>query len=215
MRKAIKIMLAVIALWVVTSSINNAEASGTANTGLTNVNIGSSTFVSKHPKPKPTPAPKPSYNLILPKVAQTYANESITAPTPTQTILPTASPTPPTTEASLDANKIFDMVNEYRSQNGLVPFERANQEIQNLAQVRSTELIHEAQTGGIHSGLYNRNLPYWIWENAKYGSDENGTVAWWKGSSLHRHSMLGNYKYSAVACTGNYCVQLFTSLIAK
>ncbi len=219
MLKAVKVMLLLVALWVVTSSIQHAQASGTANIGLTNVNISSSTFVSKHPKPKPTLAPKkPIYTVELPKMSQVYAQNTETqTPTIPITSSPISTPTPTTTppSANLDANKIFDMVNAYRVQNGLAPFEKANEEIQTLAQVRSTELIHEAQTGGIHSGLYNRNLPYWIWENAKYGSDEDGTVAWWQGSSLHRHSMLGNYKYTAVACTGNYCVQLFTSLIAK
>ena len=201
-------MLFVIALWVITSGIQHAEASTLANTGLTNVNIGSSTFVSATKTPLSNPKPQ--------KKADQQAQ--LAQPKPTVAVMPLvaeATPTPTVAQANLDSNKIFDIINAYRNSQGLPPFEKANEQTQMLAQVRSQELIGEGQTGAIHAGLYNRNLPYWIFENAKFGSDEAGTVAWWISSWLHRHSILGDYKYSAVACTQNYCVQLFTSFVAK
>ncbi len=221
MRKAVKIVLAVIAFWVVASSANNVHAQTLANMGLQNVNIGSSSFVYKQTKlasktkPTPTPTKKPTYTVELPQPAQVYASDIEVQPSPQPAETPTITPIPTATPTNLDANKIFDMVNAYRAQNGLGPFEKASDEIQQLAQVRSTELINEGKIGAIHAGLYNRHFSYWIWENAKYGSDEAGTVAWWISSPLHRRSILGDSKYTAVACTGNYCVQLFTSLIPK
>src|SRR5690606_10413952 len=107
---------------------------------------------------------------------------------------------------------IFNMINEYRATLGLIPFEQ-EESVCSLANIRAHEIIDEisGRAGYLHSGLYNRDLSYWIWENAKYGSNEAGTVAWWKNSSVHRQSIVGDFKYSCVRCNGTYCVQLFTS----
>lgn len=115
---------------------------------------------------------------------------------------------------TLDSDKIFELINQYRTSLGLTPFEREESVCQ-LAQVRSTELAGELANGTIHSGLYNRNLPYWIWENAKVGSNEEETVNWWLASPLHHQSIVGDYKYSCVKCTGNNCSELFTSFVLK
>lgn len=130
-----------------------------------------------------------------------------TAPTPTQS-------EPVHQEPSLDSDGIFDLVNQYRTSKGLTPFERENS-VCELAQIRSTELAGELANGTIHSGLYNRNLPYWIWENAKVGSNEEEIVIWWLSSPLHHQSIVGDYKYSCVKCQGTNCTQLFTSFVAK
>lgn len=114
----------------------------------------------------------------------------------------------------LNSERIFELINQYRAHQGLVPFERDNK-VCELAQIRSAELATELANGTIHSGLYARNLPYWIWENAKIGANEEGAVAWWISSPLHRQSIVGDYKYSCVKCTGNHCSQLFTSFSPK
>lgn len=119
--------------------------------------------------------------------------------------------TPP---LNLDSNRIFDLVNQFRSSQGLPAFEPESS-VCELAQTRSGELAGELAQGAIHSGLYNRNLPYWIWENAKVGSNEEETVNWWLGSFIHRQSILGDYKYSCVKCQGTNCSQLFTSFVSK
>jgi uncharacterized protein YkwD len=116
--------------------------------------------------------------------------------------------------AILDSDKIFDLVNQYRESQGLTPFER-DDKVCELAQVRSTEIPAEIAAKTLHSGLYNRNLPYWIFENAKYGSNEEGTVAWWLASPLHHKSIVADYKFSCVKCTGSYCSELFTSFVPK
>lgn len=119
-------------------------------------------------------------------------------------------------DTPLDSNLIFNMINEYRVSLGLSVFEKENS-VCSLATVRANEIIDEiaGRAGYLHSGLYNRGLDYWIWENAKYGSNEAGTVAWWKASPVHHQSIVGDFKYSCVACNGTYCVQLFTSFSPK
>lgn len=114
----------------------------------------------------------------------------------------------------LNADRIFDLINQYRASLGLSAFEK-NDEVCSLTQIRSTELAAELASGTVHSGLYGRNLPYWIWENAKVGSNEDEAASWWLSSSLHRKSIVGDYKFSCVKCTGNNCSQLFTSFSPK
>lgn len=109
---------------------------------------------------------------------------------------------------------IFELINKYRQSLNLPIFER-DEKVCSLAVARSTELAGELSNGVLHSGLYNRNLPYWIWENAKVGSNEEETVRWWINSPIHNSSLVGDYKYSCGACSGNYCSQLFTSFVPK
>lgn len=109
---------------------------------------------------------------------------------------------------------IFELANKYRQSLSLPVFEK-DEKLCSLAAARSTELAGELSNGVLHSGLYNRNLPYWVWENAKVGSDEEETVKWWIGSPIHNSSLVGDYKYSCVACSGTYCSQLFTSYSPK
>jgi uncharacterized protein YkwD len=146
------------------------------------------------------------------EAAPTVTEIVSTNPDVTPTI--TKTPTSEVTLTNLDSEVIFAMVNSYRTGRGLPAFEQ-NAEVCSLAEVRSVELKSEATNGTIHAGLYVRPLPYWIFENAKYGSDEAGTFAWWISSPLHHSSIVGDYKYSCVRCSGNYCAQLFTSFTPK
>jgi len=141
---------------------------------------------------------------------ESHAPEIQPAPTIQQVVPAQAA----SDSANLDSEGIFNSVNQYRISLGLAPFEQETS-VCELAQARSSEIIAETQNGTLHMGLYNRGLPYWIWENAKYGSDEEGTVTWWKSSPLHHQSIVGDYKYSCVKCTGSYCAQLFTSFAPK
>ena len=150
-----------------------------------------------------------------------------TTPTTTPSITIVSSITPdPTTQTpqnnfsasgtNLNSDLIFDMINAHRAQIGKPAFIKDAQLCQ-LAQIRSTELEGElfGGKGYLHSGLYNRNLPYWITENAKYGSNEAGTVQWWLHSPIHRAAIEGDSVYSCGACSGTQCSQLFTSYIPK
>lgn len=115
---------------------------------------------------------------------------------------------------NLNSELIFNLINSHRSSIGKAPFQK-DDALCSLAQIRSTELSAEFANGSLHSGLYNRNLPYWITENAKWGSNEAGTVQWWLNSGVHRRAIEGDYTYSCGACVGNSCVQLFTSYTPK
>lgn len=159
-----------------------------------------------------------------------YATEPTTfAPTPTifetPTVTPVQTATPPTPVANqgavdnlpadktenLNTDLIFDLTNAHRTSIGKPLFQK-DAALCQLAQIRSTELYDELFVkGGLHSGLYNRNLPYLVVENAKYGSNEAGTLRWWLNSPVHRASIENNYTYSCVACVGTQCSQLFTS----
>lgn len=153
-----------------------------------------------------------------------YASEQIIKPTvQTPTVAPSIEPQNPNVPVSnLGANgnsnnsdAIFEMINAHRAKIGKPSFLKDGA-LCTLATTRSLELHNELfVTGGLHSGLYNRNLPYWITENAKYGSNEAGTVQWWLNSPVHRSAIEGNYTYSCGACNGTQCAQLFTSYTPK
>ncbi|KKQ96578.1 MAG: hypothetical protein A3C27_02565 [Candidatus Levybacteria bacterium RIFCSPHIGHO2_02_FULL_39_36] len=132
-------------------------------------------------------------------------------------VLPTMQPLAPESlqnDTPLNSDLIFDLANQFRASVGLAPFEK-DDKVCELAESRSNELAGEITNGNIHSGLYNRNLPYWIFENAKVGSNEQGTVSWWLSSPIHKSSVVGDYRFSCVKCTGTYCSQLFTSFSPK
>ena len=146
------------------------------------------------------------------------------AVTPTIVIVESIVPNPidqtprsgiPADSVNLNSDLIFDMINAHRAKIGKAPFQQ-EASICRLAATRSTELYDELFVkGGLHSGLYNRNLPYWVTENAKYGSNEAGTVQWWLNSPIHRSAIEGDSIYSCGACVGTQCSQLFTSYAPK
>ena len=163
--------------------------------------------------------------------AVSFSTESVLYTPPTPTITPTTTPTIAPTQAVLasatqlattDANTsvndngdlIFDLINQHRAAIGKPPFQK-DDNLCTLAQTRSTEIPGEIAHGTLHSGLYNRDLGYWVTEDAKYGSDENGTVNWWLHSPIHRAAIEGDSTNSCVQCTGTYCSALFTSYIPK
>ena len=218
--KAGRILLLVLALFAMTGVVTTTFAQGSASPIPTNVNVATGTCLTsltycssicsaEEPLFKAKPQPKVIVAAEKPVIQTVVKTEAVAfEPTPEVTVEPTPQP------LNLDTEKIFSLVNEYRAKLALPGFEK-NEEVCQLAQTRSTEIVAEIQNGTLHSGLYNRPLAYWIWENAKYGSDEAGTVAWWLSSPVHHQSIVGDYKYSCVACTGSYCSELFTSFVPK
>lgn len=131
----------------------------------------------------------------------------------------TASPTVIVSEQNVanagnNPNVVLDLVNAHRASIGKSAF-ITNGELCSLAQTRSTELASEMQRGVLHSGLYNRNLGYWITENAKTGGDENETLRWWLNSSIHRSQIQSDYVNACVGCTGRNCALVFTNYTPK
>lgn len=133
-------------------------------------------------------------------------------------ITETTTPAVPTTAekpASLSSDILFEMINSHRATLGLPAYQKEDK-LCTLAKERGPELYDEIFTSGnIHGGLYNRNLPYWITENMKYGPDENDVFNWWMNSYIHKKAIEGNFTYSCGECYGNSCAQLFTSYVAK
>lgn len=129
------------------------------------------------------------------------------------TINPTDTPLPPTI-AQLNAGFVFDLVNIERTNRNLAPFEK-KEDLCLLAQERSFEIPKEVSSNTVHQGFYERDLPFWAIENAKYGGTEKETVNWWMNSPIHRATILGDMKYSCVSCNEMSCSQIFTSYQPK
>jgi len=226
--KAGRILLLLAVFFTVTGASNTTFAQdypsypGTCSSSLVSTATCANNGVQVCLKPTPElPMEVQSAVITLaPEAPNSTPTQTPTTPQPT--INPTTTPAPmpalrgqmASDAAALDSDKIFSLINQYRESQGLTPFEK-NDDVCSLAQTRSTEIPAEINNGTLHSGLYNRGLPYWIWENAKYGSNEDGTVAWWLASPLHHKSIVGDYKYSCVKCTGSYCSELFTSFSPK
>lgn len=116
---------------------------------------------------------------------------------------------------SLNGDTVFSLVNGFRTSNGLPAFEK-DANLCELAKIRAQEAYNEIQTGKVlHSGLYNRNLPYWVTENVKYGPSEQDALNWWIGSPIHHKALVSDAKYSCGACYDHVCVELFTSYTPK
>lgn len=130
---------------------------------------------------------------------------------PSQIVTPAPSPL---SQGNLNSDVIFNLINAHRVRIGLHPFEK-DANLCSLAQSRGAELAGEVASGRLHSGLYGRNLSYWVTENMKYGGNEEQTVAWWLNSPIHRAAIEGSYKYSCGECAGNTCAELFTSYTPK
>ncbi|MDO8657131.1 MAG: CAP domain-containing protein [Candidatus Levybacteria bacterium] len=115
----------------------------------------------------------------------------------------------------LNPDIIFNLVNDYRAKLGLTVFEK-EEKLCTLAKSRAEEGHREIfVSGNLHSGLYNRNLPYWITENLIYQKSEERAFNWWLNSPIHRRAILGASKYSCIGCFGNTCSELFTSYTPK
>jgi len=106
------------------------------------------------------------------------------------------------------------MVNAYRQTKGLPAFQKDDR-VCSLANARASEIAGEMAAGTLHSGMYARNLPYWNTENAIAYSSEEADMNWWLGDSIHRQAIESSKTYSCTACSGNYCVQEFTSFQPK
>ncbi len=132
---------------------------------------------------------------------------------PTPTAAPIITPLPIST-GGLNADHLFNLVNNHRISRGLPPFEKEGR-LCEVAQSRAPEIRGEITNGTLHSGLRNRGLPYRVYENAIWMSSEERAFAWWMNSGIHRASIEGNYKYSCTSCHENACVQLFSNFEAK
>lgn len=120
-----------------------------------------------------------------------------------------------TQEVGLNADVLFAMVNTHRESIGLPSFEK-HPDACSIAQSRAPEIYNEMYvTYTLHSGLYNRDLPYWITENTIYMRTEKEAFNWWLNSTVHSGQIRSDYAYSCMACHGFACVQMFTNFTPK
>ena len=155
----------------------------------------------------PSPSPSPDQPLTIPVETTPTSVVDLTIQAPHDNV--------PADSANLNSDLILNLINQHRAGIGKPGFIK-DDALCTLARTRSTELSDELFVNhNLHSGLYNRNLPYWITENAKWGSNEAGTVQWWLNSPIHRSAIEGDYVYSCGACNGSMCSQLFTTYTPK
>lgn len=169
-----------------------------------------------------TPAPQQKIETTPTKAPQTSSTPTPTpvaskakispTPLPTRALSPTPIPQPVLNGSAADI--LFGLVNAYRQAKGLPAFIKDDR-VCSLANARATEIAGEMAAGTLHSGMYARNLPYWNTENAAaYGSPQ-ANFNWWLSDTIHRQAIESSKTYSCTACSGNYCVQEFTSFQAK
>jgi len=162
--------------------------------GIAVVNLPNKSVPEVHP-PSPTPELSPMSTGIVIKSAGSSAQFS-------------------QSNGSLNADVIFSMINTDRNQAGLPSFKQ-DPNLCELASQRATEIISELWNGTLHSGLYNRNLSYWVTENAIFMPTEESAVNWWLHSPIHREAIYSTHIYSCVKCTGDSCSELFTDFQLK
>ncbi len=156
---------------------------------------------------------------IMTKVGPGDEEESITVtPSPIPAVLPIATSEvsqPTASGSSLNADMLFNMVNAYRAQVGLSPFQKDDR-ICVVAASRAPELDGEIWvTHTMHAGFHARNLPYFATENVISMRTEQEALTWWLNSPVHRAALLGNWKYACTACSGRSCGMIFTNFDPK
>ena len=137
--------------------------------------------------------------------------EVVVEATPTPTPLPTPTPTPEPTPAPVstpegyqnpsEAQRLLQMVNDYRAQNGLGPLSWSS-ELESAAQVRASEIsipncFSHTRPDGSDYWTANSNLIYG--ENIAAGQATAESVfESWINSDAHRGNILGNYTIMGV-----------------
>ncbi|MCA9370246.1 MAG: hypothetical protein H6774_02980 [Pseudomonadales bacterium] len=160
---------------------------------------------------RPSPTPSPTLKPSIPTPTPEQQEES---PSPTSSTNPSPLPTPPLaapTSGGLDAEVLFAMTNAHRASIGKPAYQK-DDKLCALARERAPELQEEIYGAKyIHQGFVERNLPYWITENAISQQTEQAAFNWWMNSSLHRRGLESSMTYACPACSGKNCLMLFTS----
>jgi uncharacterized protein YkwD len=152
-----------------------------------------------------------------PKVTTKPTGKPSAKPKESAVAKPIASPTPKAVSSNtggLNADRLFDMANNYRATKGLPAFQKDSR-VCELAVSRAPEITQEIANGHMHSGLRARNLPYWNSENIISMNSEEAAFNWWISDRIHREAIESDKIYSCVACSSNACAQEFTSFTPK
>lgn len=162
-----------------------------------------------------TPEPKiAGISLTDPAFTVTPTVEPTTVPMQ-EIIAEKVEPTQAPEGYALNADVLFNLVNDLRVRSGLAALQKDDRVMQ-IAQSRAPELFDEIfVTWNMHAGFYARNLPYWATENMIYMRTEQEAFDWWLNSTVHRNSMLGEYAYAGIGCEGKACSMIFTNFSPK
>lgn len=178
---------------------------------------GSIDFQKEIVEEKPSPTIEPTKKVSITSVPTPTLS---TKAKPTNTLIPTSTPAPKPavsyqlSNGGLNADKLFDMSNNYRSSKGLPIFQKDDR-ICSLAVARAPEINAEIAENRMHAGKNSHNFPYWFSENIISLGSEEAAFNWWINDEIHRVQIEADYKYSCVACSGFACVQEFTNFQPK
>ncbi len=135
-----------------------------------------------------------------------------TQPAATEIPTMTVTPTPAVATAhQLDAEKLFSLVNQKRTEAGLAPLQK-NGAVCEVAQARAPEMQSNVMSGNMHAGFYARKPDYQSTENIIYMQTEEQALNWWLNSPVHRSAIYGSYADSCLVCEGNTCAQIFANV---
>lgn len=117
-----------------------------------------------------------------------------------------ANYTPPK-EVKLDAEKLWQITNDWRLSEGRKPFIR-DQRLCDIANGRVNDGLDS------HKGLLERYsaYPYVISENLGIDISEQEMLRGWLLSTPHATALRASYKYSCIATKDNFAVQIFSNL---
>ena len=171
------------------------------------------------PTPKPKEKEEDGIEIIkevkaVEKKEEVKEADASTSPNPSSIPSTASSPAPVQALTSSNADKLFQMVNDHRAKLGLKAFEKDDR-LCKIARDRAPQVNSELNSGTLHKGFKDLNLPYWATENiAAYQTIEEN-LRFWLSDYIHKKAIEGDSKFSCLACEGSSCSQVFTSFINK
>lgn len=124
-------------------------------------------------------------------------------------------PSVPTQSEELDADKLWNLVNEYRLGKNLSPFIKS-QPLCNIAKDRAAYLTDKYYSEYNHDKFLetvNRYLSpdIEVSENITGGTSEQDALDNWLNSPSHKQAIEASWKYSCIACSSRNCAQIFSN----
>ena len=134
-----------------------------------------------------------------------YQSQTTEYPIPTQAIMP--SPTP----ALLDADNLFQTVNNWRIEENYQPYIKSDFAC-NIATIRLPEVKENWSHNGFHASRFCTNC--WLAENLAQGyfnaNQKQQLLDDWLDSPSHRKILELEYTHSCIKCDSGYCVHIFS-----